>query len=624
MMDNPVAHLFDQRRLPKPSNVAPPQFSDLGSNVQVAPPSYGFWDGIARASDAFADTTIGRLNRFTTSRSGRRLSEQEFNESGYADMGIRWNPGMTTGELQTVLEARERQQQQQTFNDRSTIAGAIGEFVGGFGASLLDPVNLIPLGSLNIGRGLMSNVLRMGAANAAIELTTGVPAEAYVRGIEQQFYTWTDGLTSVGMAAAVGAAFAGGAFGINRLMNMNRGVRLPNEAAFGALPDTQWDAQPAPDSTVSAAPNNPTPLGMDRETPAVYAVGGPVEVGGIRFPNQQAADFYFFDRNSPQSRDLARTLGFADLESAEQAVALYRRSVLESNSGIPEGQLRVAGQLDVIDTQTLPRAAALDPVSIQDVEMELKLRNVDLSAKLTAAQRILAVDQLQEILVNRAEAAAQRSSFDNPIPVTEPERGVIGLSSKGELREYSTSEWWARQQRANLEGGAMGGNLRRNASERMYQALRTLEPEQLDWLLVRRMDTEFLRMINEHTGLAGTERVEYIENIRRSLHKRGSNATTITPEARAQAELQAQRQAIVNQRVERAAAQLRELKPEQASAVISGLGEIRSADDLMRALESKYGKQQLAQIMPLLEPELRRAQNTKEAIEQTAICLLGG
>ncbi|MBD1210598.1 MAG: hypothetical protein H9535_19375 [Ignavibacteria bacterium] len=93
---------------------------------------------------------------------------------------------MTWAEAQAAYDAKIDKQLYDDAAQRMTTGGKVGEIVGMFGGAALDPVNLLPLGTVNTSRSFLSNVAKIGAINAALEAGLYQPMEGFVSSREQQ------------------------------------------------------------------------------------------------------------------------------------------------------------------------------------------------------------------------------------------------------------------------------------------------------------------------------------------------------------------------------------------------------------------------------------------------------
>lgn len=607
-------------------------------------PSLGFGAGVVQGLEQFSETTIGRAERYLQAQRGSEVTAQQFEGSAWQGLGLKWRPGITTGELTAALEAQRRAQERQQFTERATAMGMVGEFAGGLAASVADPINLLPIGALNLTRGVVANAIRLGAVNAGIEAATGVPAEYYLQNyVEQQSYTAADALASVVMAGVLGGALGGGGVAVNRLLNMNRALQLPTDsspAPSQPLSQSPADAQ----ATLSAAPQQPAPTALadaaraqglgvpeaaaplTQTAPAPGTIANaadpnaPIERDGIRFPNRDAAEAYFYDPNVPSSREWAAGVGLKSVDEAREVSALYRQAVNNNRGSSPTTELNVAPTLAAVADPTFSKPPSARPDQRQNIEMELKLRGVPDSDKLTAAQKQQKQTALREIQARDAQSQ-HSTEFIDRAPQDEPPSPVFDVDVRtGEITETRVTDWWGNQVRANREG-ASGSNLRSDATANLLNNLRILEPEQFHYLLQRHLDDGWLSALSDATGLSGDGRVEWITNITESLFP---NRAEAPPQARASAMVEDMQRVGRETRAREAAQAILRGEPNQAQAHLQGIGEVRSEADILQALEGKFGRDTMLAFQKELAGDVQTIQRTRQATLEAAICLIGG
>jgi len=566
----------------QPTPMGPSDFSFAGE----AP--IGFFGGLFNAQQfgqGLTDTSVGRLSRIFSAQGGEEVTEEQFRGSVYESMGLKWRPGITDEELSTAWAARIRAEQNTAFQRRATGAGSVGGLIAQFGGNILDPINLIPFGGgLTAGRAFASTVLRMGAANAGLELLTGVPLEYLARSYEQQSYTFADAAMAVGMGAAVGGVFGAAGYAFRGLRDMYRAMRLPDEAG---------------------APNT-----LPRHANAPEAPRAEVEINNIRFPNRESAALYNFNRNTLEGQTLAQRLGFETLDQAEAAAAAYRRRV--ENAVQARGDANAPVRAPDITREVTEQVAPpyfTDVRQVDSIKTQLEKQGVQFSDNPTAGERVAMAESLREAQIQQARIEASRSTFDDAPPLTEPAQPVIDLyPNRNQLRESSVSDWWRRQ-----EGGT---------PQQQLEALKVLSPQQLDWLLARKLDYATLQKLSDATGQPGGNATDFYNNIRRATHNRGETPPQVRNEPAAEMDARLQQQ--IAERARLAQQLLNDFNPQGARTVLSGLGDVKSIDDVMAGLKHRYGSENVERIFQLYRDDFDAIARTPYAVRDYLKCVLGG
>lgn len=139
----------------------------------------------------------------------------------YAQYGLKYSTGMTTGQAEIMLERKKRELRNQRIMDSAE--GGLMEGVGSFGASfagqLTSPVNLLSSFIPVVGEarfagwaskyGMFSSRVMRGIAEGAVGQAVVEPFTLAAKTQEQADYDAVDSLYAIGMGTAMGAALHG-------------------------------------------------------------------------------------------------------------------------------------------------------------------------------------------------------------------------------------------------------------------------------------------------------------------------------------------------------------------------------------------------------------------------------
>jgi hypothetical protein len=637
---------------------------------QIGRPSVGFMEGAGIGFREGLNSTIpGLALRHLKTLPGARINEEEFNNTIYPSAGITWNNRMTWAEAQSAYDARTDKQVYDDAARRMTTGGKAGEIVGNLGGGILDPVNLLPLGGMNLAAGFLRNVARVGAANAALEASLYQPLEAAIASKEQMPYTASQYAMNVALAGAIGGIFGGGAYGIAKFLE-TRALRLgelgqsttetadpalvqriaidapnsPQEAPTSVL---QQPTAPVASATTPNAPNAPVrqletaptvaenSAGLGSNTASVSSGTTRQEIA-VRFPDADHQRLYNIDINNPQDRAWLELTGYT-LED----VNTYREAV----------QRRIDGQEQVLKRGAEPEVPAprimevnLDKssgvYSDQTFAMSLQDRFNTVSPnenKYEANRKIL-----QEELQRRAEFLAQQDDPSRPVPNREPREGVLDQSfskdNEGQVVELPVREWLRRQfnpafgetiMRKEGKGGpgeAVSYARRPDWENNLLKALQRLTPEQLDYTLHHLLNESDLAALTRKLDGTPADTVANARFVQEQIQPRGSEAyggATLADRT------------IEAENIERLAELHRRLD-EEARAVntsatdghdkLTGIDAVKSPQDAAKFIAERYEVEKLRTMSPDAERaarNLERLQKKQSAIVQTMACLLG-
>ena len=566
---------------------------------------------------------------------------------------------MTWAEAQAAYDAKIDKQLYDDAAQRMTTGGKVGEIVGMFGGAALDPVNLLPLGTVNTSRSFLSNVAKIGAINAALEAGLYQPMEGFVSSREQQPYSASQYALNVAMAAGVGGLFGGAAHGITRMLD-NRALRL-GELGQGTQPIDNGPLQAVQQAPSQAPLNAPTSPVQRAQAPTASqlapesAGAAPQTTAGssiidpkaaqdlsntfIRFPDANHQRFYNIDATKPEDLAWLDETGYTLAD-----VGRYREAV----------QRRIKDQESPRATETTVPAPHINSVNFErstqvftDPDFASRLQQrIDLVKKAPAGTLgprtkiwdTPLYDRLQRVLQEEQQARAERlAAIDNParqVPVKEPEEGVLTLSrskdSPDEIKEVSVKEWLRRTTHddPNLSQTDIAGPLGRRPDwdTALLVKLRRLTPEQLDYALYRLVNEADLTQMTTSLGGTPTTREANARFIQEQIQPRGREFTQDADVAsKAVDAVQAERIAELHQRLDAEAA-LVNTDAVKAHDALVGIDSVKTAADADKFVKERFGVEKLAEANPeaaKAAKKLERLQKRQTAIMETMACLLG-
>lgn len=655
-------------------------FTPANLNPQLGRPQVGFPQGAGVGFTEGLESTIPGLGyRHLRTLGGARISKEEFEQSVYAKSGLTWNNRMTWAEADAAYEAKIDKELYDDVSRRMTTAGRVGEFVGGFAGAVLDPVNLLPLGTVNVARGFAYNVAKIGAVNAAIEATLYQPLEAYVTRREQQPYTASQYALNVAMAAGVGGLFGAIGRGLAGAFE-DRTLRL------GELGESRPPIDNGPTQTVPLTPSQ-TPL--QAPTSAVQGQGGATapqlapnsaaaapqttQAGGtmpplvaqdattatIRFPDANHQRFYNIDPTNPADLAWLDRTGYtlADVGTYREAVE-RRLKTLDGATGADKSI--PAPHINSVNFERSTRAFT-DPTFADNVQQRFK--QLESTGQLKQENSNLARDRvLQEEQQARAQRLAEQDDPMRPVPEKEPEEGVLMLSTSektyGEVKEVSMKEWLRR-----LFNPAFGEGLTRRATKyaklrdtkvgtgsqdarlglrkqvdytvfervpdwesKFITKLQRLTPEQLDYALYRLINEAEIGNLTKHLGGTPTTREANARFIQEQIQPRGreftppSNLADRTIDA-----MSAERVAELQARLD-AEAKLVNSDAVAAHDALTGVDTVKTAADADKFVRDRFPVEALSANDPAAAKaaqRIERLQKRQKAILDTMACLIG-
>jgi len=180
----------------------------------LSPDSVGFWAdnisgpaaGVERYLDVAKYYTDGGEPGFATELQEYDKRIGELREQ-YPNLNLQ-----TSREMWEGVQAEAQRYEQMAINNRRTLGGEVGAFIGGSLASMnpnTDPLNFITLGVGGIGKTIVGRIATQGAAQGVIEginQITGVQEQRRLLGVE---YGLGDAVSRVAGAAIGGAAIQG-------------------------------------------------------------------------------------------------------------------------------------------------------------------------------------------------------------------------------------------------------------------------------------------------------------------------------------------------------------------------------------------------------------------------------
>ncbi|HVJ39994.1 MAG TPA: hypothetical protein VM639_00800 [Dongiaceae bacterium] len=214
-----------------------------------------FSQGVERGLE---NTSIGLFNRsspYLGTKLGTALTQDQFNEAGYGDMGLSYQPGMTEEALLSTLAARrDRSMENQLLASRTTggyLAYLGGNVVGG----LPDPLNLIGVGEAAEATSLGRAILRGVVANSVITAPNIIGGAALDRaqGMPQ---TGREIARSFALQATIGGLLGAAGHGLGRLGERARGldIGLDVDHEGNVIPSNPEPYTPPPDNPAQPLP----------------------------------------------------------------------------------------------------------------------------------------------------------------------------------------------------------------------------------------------------------------------------------------------------------------------------------------------------------------------------------
>lgn len=627
----------------------------------------GFWKGAATGFEQGIESTIpGLAYRHLKTTVGAKISEDEFNASIYPSAGITWSNNMTWAAAQAAYDARIDKQNYDDVANRMTGAGKFGEFVGGFAGAALDPVNLLPMGTANVSRSFLSNVMRVGAVNAALEAGLYQPYEHLVHKAEQMpTNTPSQYAMNVALAAGIGGMFGALGHGIEKWAE-NSALKLgklgesvadsrdltPVTAAPTDAPRTPLQPDTAPVQRSADAPASATapqaPAASPRAdantalAPNAKGAGARPDIE-IRFPDAAHERLFKLDITKPEDLAWLEGNGFTLEDYKTYRSATMRR--------VEDQRKTVASNVNAERSVPAPLFSGInenpnvfhnftDPDLAQMVQRRFDLTASDKSKTSPAREAIL-----QDELVTRANQLASHTSKDAPVPEKMPSEGVLmqrtSSGREGTVAEYPLDEWYRRIFHPNFSEEITRKNThkilktgetqvaferRPNWQDPLVAKLQRLTPEQLDYTLHRMMNPSDVEALAKHLNIEGGDNATRARAIQEAIQPRGGEPLTPSRVAdRAVAAEEAGRIAEMHKRVEA------EGKAVQDSATVAhdeltGVASVNNAAEAESFIKQRFDIAKLRAATPEAEKAaqaIERISKKQEAIMRTMACILG-
>lgn len=466
------------------------------------------------------------------------LTKEQFDNSIYPDAGVQFQEGMTTANADRILQAHEDANLHAETMSRATTAGKIGYFAGSLAGGAVDPVNLLPFGAIPEGATALRAIAQGAAEQAALSVGVYSPLQAYAASQNQLPYGASDWVEQAATSALFGGIF--GALGhatagkeipaLTEKLGADSGLS-PNEQTvqniqrdLAQLPDEitpdAWTRLTAMSDEARQSANTETVGNLERDLantagdtkPEIAEAGDTssklegdleqtaptIEQGTTQdparlvYPDEQHQALYELnDQSAPE--DIAKVqqaFGLGDAQETLDLAQRYRDATAMRLENMPNDRGEIPAP--TIDTLTLPESQRTftDP----DLAGAIQQRFDSVRDPLTANGRIERENILQEELSSRAKNALDNDTGE--IPTSQPKDGVLvqrdSRSNDGKVKEVSVSDWWRRQLRA-VSTSDMG--MRANATERLFNNLARLSPEQFRWLAHEHMNDATLERL---------------------------------------------------------------------------------------------------------------------------------
>jgi hypothetical protein len=168
---------------------------------------------------ATPESSLGRMYQMDDA-GGDPITSDMFSKN-YAQYGLKYSTGMTSGQADIMLERKKRELRNQRIMESAE--GGVMEGVGSFGASfagqLVSPVNILSSFIPVVGEarfanwaaryGMFSSRVMRGVAEGAVGQAVVEPFTLAAKTQEQADYDAVDSLYAIGMGTAMGAALHG-------------------------------------------------------------------------------------------------------------------------------------------------------------------------------------------------------------------------------------------------------------------------------------------------------------------------------------------------------------------------------------------------------------------------------
>jgi hypothetical protein len=642
-------------------------FSPANLEPQLGRPEVGFWQGAATGFDqGLASTVPGMAMRHLKSVAGAKMSKEEFDQSVYPSKGITWNNRMTWAEADSAYQARVDKEVYDDVSTRMTTGGKVGEFAGGFAGSALDPVNLLPLGGINVARGFAFNIAKMGAVNAALEATLYSPAEMALKSKEQMpTGGFNQYISNVALSAAIGGMFGAAGRGIAAMLD-NTSLRLGEQGELGtrtldpALVQTATIEAPAAPlgaplqaptsvlqassvpSSASATPNAPTAAPSAPKTRGQKPVVTPYDNRqmdiGIRFPDEDHKRLYNLDPNKPD--DLAwlagNGLNVEDFNAYRSAVDRRVRGQREAVTRDGSAEREVPAPMLSGVNLSHSRRSFTDPDLADNIQRRFDITSADTTKNSPLRDKIL-----QEELTARAKELAAQTPKDAPIPKQMPEEGVLVQRTSdgniGKVGEIPLNEWYRRIfnpafdetiMRKEGKGGpgeAVSFERRENWEGTLANKLQRLTPEQLDYTLFNLMNKSDVEALARHFGVAEGDLTAQTRAVQEAIQPRGEavRETTNRGADRAIEDVLTSRSADAQARLD---AEAKAVNTVDANDALTGIANIKTGQDAVTFISREFDLAKLRETSPetaKLVDRISRLDKKQEAVMRTMACLLG-
>lgn len=629
-------------------------------------PQQGFWSGIGQGFAENVGSSIRLLSNVAANNAVEGVNPVT-QEQAEAE-GAEWFPGMTDVDLGRIVTAHDDAAVHADMMNSLSTAGKVGYFAGSLAGGLIDPINLIPFGSVPEEAGLIGKAAYAAIVGAGISVPFSA-LEQIQSNQEQGTFGPEDWIKQAAISAGLGAIAGsiGHVLAPREIPETTEQIGAAETNATTAAANAQTAATVlhnlegipqdlTPDEFIQhlrnqdiAEANKQTVANLERDMAGLPQASGKLETdleaqapkiaeqtitdpSHFAFPDQAHQALFELNAKSDPAQIEATRAAF-HLGNDQEALALadqYRQATMRRYNDGPlmdaeTGELKVpAPKVDGSLIPDVERKSFTDP----DLAASIQNQFAAIRDPASASSRVERDMILQDALQKRAATLKENDEFS--IPDKQPDEGVLvqrdSRSNEGQLKEVSTAEWWRRQQR-RVTTGDYGPRI--NAPEVLFNRLAQLTPDQYRWLTYKHMNISTLERLYGRfvDNPEDASRAEMAEGLYQAVHAQSNVRTPVTADAVAQRFNEGP-----NAEVEASLTrEMQDYRGEPVAAAMdkaSGIADIQNADDAATYIKKTGYLESVREANPEavrnIQDELTKLKTKKSALVDAFNCLIGG